>query len=165
MTTAQAILTVAASTNPGLSIKWMTRMLSSTGILEKRSTYDFLKDLCLPPRVWLPILANLSMGLMQAPRPWFEKFRDAFLHLDFHLSPYDPSKFLHRTSTGIAVLLVYVDDIIIIGTNIAMIHQLHASLHQSFHVKDLGALTNILGPEVYQSTQGIALNQHKYALI
>ena len=49
-------------------------------------------------------------GLKQVPRAWFEKFQDPLLRLDFHPSQYDPSMFLHHDSSGITVLLVYVDD-------------------------------------------------------
>ena len=67
-------------------------------------------------------------GLKQAPRAWFEKFQATLLRLDFHPSPYDPSMFLHRTSSEITVLLVYVDDIVITGPNTTMIQKLQASL-------------------------------------
>ena len=76
-------------------------------------------------------------GLKQAPRAWFEKFRDALLLLAFQQSPYDPSLFLHKSPSGITILLVYVDDIIITGTDSEMISKLQSSLHQSFHMKDL----------------------------
>eukprot|EP00268_Persea_americana_P042892 TRINITY_DN4297_c2_g1_i1.p2 TRINITY_DN4297_c2_g1~~TRINITY_DN4297_c2_g1_i1.p2 ORF type:complete len:165 (+),score=16.18 TRINITY_DN4297_c2_g1_i1:205-699(+) len=103
-------------------------------------------------------------GLKQAPRAWFENFRDALLRLHFQQSPYDPSLFLHRTLDGITVLLVYVDDIIISGTDSSMIRQLQASLNESFHMKDLGPLTYFLGLEVHHSEKGIILDQHKYSL-
>ena len=109
-------------------------------------------------------LCHSLYGLKQAPRAWFEKFQDALLHLDFHPSPYDPSMFLHHASKEIIVLLVYVKDIIITSPNADMIHQLQASLHDSFQMKDLGPLTYFLGLEVHQSAKGIVLNQHKYTL-
>lgn len=52
------------------------------------------------------------------------------------------------TSTGVIVLLVYVDDIIITGTDAGMIKSLQASLSASFHVKDLGQLHYFLGLEM-----------------
>lgn len=61
-------------------------------------------------------------GLKQAPRAWFDKFQDTLIHLDFHPSSYNPSTFLHHAFTGITVLVVYVDDIIINGTIADMIH-------------------------------------------
>ena len=45
-----------------------------------------------------------------------------------------------------------------------MIQHLQASLHNSFHMKDLGPLTYFLGLEVHQSDKGLILNQHKYAI-
>lgn len=70
--------------------------------------------------------------------------------------------FPHHRSTGITVL--YVDDIIITGTDTAMIQDLQLSLHHSFHMKDLGPLTYFLGLEVHQSEKGLVLDQHKYTL-
>ena len=72
--------------------------------------------------------------------------------------------FLHRSSNGITILLVYMDDIIISGTDSDMIKHLQASLHESFHMKDLGPLTYFLGLEVHQSKKGLILDQHKYAM-
>lgn len=102
-------------------------------------------------------------GLKQAPRAWFEKFQEAIIQLNFRQSPYDPSLFLHNTSGGITVLLIYVDDIIISGTDATMIQHLQASLDESFHMKDLEPLTYFLGLEVHQSEKGLILDQHKYA--
>ena len=45
-----------------------------------------------------------------------------------------------------------------------MISKLQSSLHQSFHMKDLGPLTYFLGLEVHHTKKGIILRQHKYAL-
>ena len=72
--------------------------------------------------------------------------------------------FLHGTSIGITMLLVYVDDIIITGTDGVMINELQISLHQPFHMKDLGPLTYFLGLEVQQSEKGLVLDQHNYTL-
>lgn len=49
-------------------------------------------------------------GLKQAPRAWFDKFRSTFLGFSFVLSQYDSSLFLCKTTKGIVLLLVYVDD-------------------------------------------------------
>ena len=60
------------------------------------------------------------------------------------------------------MLLVYVDDIIITGTDTALIFQLQERLQSSFHMKDLGPLQYFLGLEVHSTTTGIFLHQHKY---
>ncbi|RVW84364.1 Retrovirus-related Pol polyprotein from transposon RE1 [Vitis vinifera] len=102
-------------------------------------------------------------GLKQAPRAWFEKFRTTLLQFSFRQSKYDTSLFLRKSDMGIVVLLVYVDDIVITGSDSALLGQLKTHLSESFHMKDLGPLTYFLGLEVHHSPSGISLNQYKYA--
>ena len=54
-------------------------------------------------------------GLKQSPRAWFEKFRSTLLCFSFTQGQYDSSLFVHTSASGIVLLLVYMDDIIIIG--------------------------------------------------
>jgi len=51
--------------------------------------------------------------LKQAPHAWFDKFRTTLLQFSFQESQYDYSLFLCKTSAGIVLFLVYVDDIVI----------------------------------------------------
>lgn len=53
----------------------------------------------------------------QAPRAWFHKFRSCFSQLGFLSSKSDPSLFLDRSSNAVVGLLVYVDDILITGSD------------------------------------------------
>jgi hypothetical protein len=101
-------------------------------------------------------------GLKQAPRAWFEKFRSTLLRFSFVQSQYDSSLFLCKTPAGLVLLLVYVDDIVITGTDSSLIEHLKQNLQASFHMKDLGHLTYFLGLEVHTDSSGIFLNQHKY---
>ena len=63
-------------------------------------------------------------GLKQVPYAWFEKFRSTLLSFSFTQSQYDSSLFLHTSTSGIVIFLVYVDDIIIIGTDCGLITKL-----------------------------------------
>ncbi|XP_068662848.1 uncharacterized mitochondrial protein AtMg00810-like [Aristolochia californica] len=67
-----------------------------------------------------------------------------------------------KSDAGMVILMVYVDDIIITGTNTGLITKLQQVLHATFHMKDLGHLTYFLGLEVHHRPSGIFLNQHKY---
>ena len=101
-------------------------------------------------------------GLKQAPRAWLEKFCSTLLTFSFTQSQYDSSLFFHKTTTGMVLLLVYVDDIIIIGNDSGLISKLQNMLHSTFQMKDLGHLTYFLGLEVHSRDHGLFLNQHKY---
>ena len=57
---------------------------------------------------------------------------------------------------------MYVDDIIITGTDSSLITCLQQQLKDSFHMKDLGTLTYFLGLKVHNVASGVFLNQHKY---
>jgi hypothetical protein len=76
-------------------------------------------------------------GLKQVPRAWFEKFRTTLM---FTQSQYDSSLFFRKTALGIVIILVYVDDIVITGSDLQLIEQLQQCLKSSFHMKDLGPL-------------------------
>lgn len=71
---------------------------------------------------------------------------------------------LHHTFEGI-IVLIYVDGIIIIGMDAATIQHLQASHKDSFHMNDLGPFTYLFGLEVNQSSKGLILYYHKYALV
>jgi hypothetical protein len=101
-------------------------------------------------------------GLKQALRAWFEKFRSTLLRLSFVQSQYDSSLFQCKTPAGLVFLLVYVDDIVITGTDSILIGNLKQNLQASFHMKNLGPLTYFLGLEVHTDSSGIFLNQRKY---
>ncbi|WVZ07780.1 hypothetical protein V8G54_021126 [Vigna mungo] len=96
-------------------------------------------------------------GLKQAPRVWFEKFRSTLLGFSFNQSQYDPSLFLQRTPKVIVVLLVYVDDIVVTGSDQDVISRIKQMLHSNFHMKKLGHLNYFLGLEVHYHPEGIFL--------
>ena len=60
------------------------------------------------------------------------------LGFSFTQSRYDSSLFLRRTSKGIVVVFVYVDDIVVTGSDMEVISKIQNLLHSTFHIKDLG---------------------------
>ncbi|XP_039023546.1 uncharacterized mitochondrial protein AtMg00810-like [Hibiscus syriacus] len=72
--------------------------------------------------------------------------------------------FIKRQQGKIALLLVYVDDLVITGDINELITELKKMLNSYFKMKDLGELKYFLGIEVLKSKEGILLNQRKYAL-
>ncbi|KAJ6343827.1 hypothetical protein OIU76_005553 [Salix suchowensis] len=101
-------------------------------------------------------------GLKQAPRAWFNKFCSTLLAFHFIQSQFDSSLFLHQTSAGIVLFIVYVDDIVITGSDNELLQHLQKHFHDSFHMKDLDPLQYFLGLEVQITLTGTLLHQHKY---
>ena len=76
----------------------------------------------------------------------------------------DHSVFYRISQAGIILLVVYVEDIIIIGNDMVGISSLKSFLHGQFHTKDLEMLKYFLGVEVMRSKRGIFSSQRKYML-
>lgn len=78
------------------------------------------------------------------------------------------SKLIHlfyfKFTVGELLLLIYVDDTIITGTNTGMINYLFTLLRKEFSSNDLGELHYFLGVEVIYRHDGLFLNQNRYAL-
>lgn len=65
------------------------------------------------------------------------------------------SVFVHKQQIGVIYLIVYVDDIIITGSDYDDIVDLKRYLSKAFQTKDLGQLRYFLGIDVAISKQGI----------
>jgi Reverse transcriptase (RNA-dependent DNA polymerase) len=108
-------------------------------------------------------LLNKSLyGLKQAPRAWFAKLSSTLLDLGFHASCYDPSLFLSHYQGHILLLLVYVDDIVVTGSDRHQIARCITDLHHRFSIRDLGDIHYFLGIEAQVNTSGLYLTQTKY---
>ena len=98
-------------------------------------------------------------GLKQNPRAWFGKFSQVVETFGMQNRKFDHSVFYINSSSGIILLVVYVDDIVITRNDSKGISSLKSFLHSQFHTKDLGMLKYFLGVEVLRSKQGISLSQ------
>ena len=76
----------------------------------------------------------------------------------------DHTLFYKHATSKVAILIVYVDDIVITGNDIAEIVDLKKYLAQEFEVKDLGQLKYFLGIEISRGPKGMFLSQRKYVL-
>ena len=72
--------------------------------------------------------------------------------------------FYYHNKGKVAILIVYVDNIILISDDLSELARLKTQLAQSFEVKDLGNLRYFLRIEVARSSHDIFLSQRKYVL-
>nr|GEV50397.1 ribonuclease H-like domain-containing protein [Tanacetum cinerariifolium] len=79
-------------------------------------------------------------------------------------SKFDYSLFTKKFDNVFIALLVYVDDIVITGNDLAEIKKFKIFLKSKFQTKDLGKLKYFLGIEVLDNKKGIYLSQRKYCL-
>jgi len=101
-------------------------------------------------------------GLKQASRQWFSRFAVVLIQFGFVDSKANLSLFVHTDTSCIIYILVYVDDIIITGSNVVVITDIIQRLHKEFDITDLGPLSFFLGIEAICDATGLYLTQRRY---
>ena len=89
----------------------------------------------------------------------YGKIAEFLLQSGYSVAPADSSLFVKAQDEKLAIVLVYVDDLIITGDDDWEIQQTKANLSIRFQMKELGALKHFLGLEVERTNDGIFLCQ------
>jgi Reverse transcriptase (RNA-dependent DNA polymerase) len=97
-------------------------------------------------------------GLKQSPRACY------LISCNFKVSSADHSLFTKNNGRDVSIILVYVYDLIITGSNEQEITLIKQRLKGNFDIKDLGYLKYFLGIEVAFSKRGLFISQRKYVL-
>eukprot|EP00253_Pinus_taeda_P034659 PITA_34659 len=101
-------------------------------------------------------------GLKQASRAWYEKLTEHLLKLNLkHYDLDDGTLFVKKVGKTVVYLVVYVDDLLMIGNNESYIASIKKELGKSFEMTDLGYVHYYLGIEVTQHPKSIFLSQKK----
>nr|GEW98674.1 retrovirus-related Pol polyprotein from transposon TNT 1-94 [Tanacetum cinerariifolium] len=102
--------------------------------------------------------------LKQASRKWTKQFDDEIKKFGFTQNSNEPCVYLKASGSYIAILILYVDDILLMGNNIPMLQDVKSYLGRSFAMKDLGDVAYILGIKIYRdrSKRLIGLCQSAY---
>ncbi|KAL0288218.1 UNVERIFIED_CONTAM: Retrovirus-related Pol polyprotein from transposon TNT 1-94 [Sesamum radiatum] len=77
-------------------------------------------------------------GLKQASRSWNTRFDEVIRGYDFIKNDYDPCIHQKISGSSIAYLVLYVDDILLIGNDVKMLGDIKAWLSTQFSMKDMG---------------------------
>ena len=84
-------------------------------------------------------------GLKQFPRAWFDKFSRFLKKHDYIQGQADHTLFVKHSPLGKrTILIVYVDDIILIGDDLDEMEKLKKILGKEFEIKNLGQLNTFL---------------------
>jgi hypothetical protein len=101
-------------------------------------------------------------GLKQAPKQWHEKFDRTMTLAGFVVNEADTCVYYRFGGVEGVVLCLYVDDILIFGTNISVINDVKSFMSQHFDMKDLGEADVILNIKLIKDESGITLEQSHY---
>ncbi|KAK8652409.1 hypothetical protein V6N13_061427 [Hibiscus sabdariffa] len=103
-------------------------------------------------------------GLKQASRSWNLRFNDAIKEFGFIRNEDEPCVYKKFSGSIVSFLILYVDDILIIGNDIPTLQSVKAWLSSCFSMKDLGEAAYILGVKIYRdrSRRLLGLSQSTY---
>ncbi|OVF02976.1 hypothetical protein A9F13_47g00066, partial [Clavispora lusitaniae] len=101
-------------------------------------------------------------GLKQAPLVWNQTINKTLTSLGFTRSVEEPCIYYNIENNEQIFIALYVDDMLLIGTNLDKIAQLKKHLGQAFQMKDLGTANKFLGMNMNISPNGIKVNMEEY---
>ena len=109
-------------------------------------------------------LKKALYGLKQAPRAWNYKLDCILKSMGFIRSVSDQAVYILKNVQEKLLVGVYVDDLIITGSNTEEIEGFKTSMKTKFEMTDFGLLNSYLGIEVIQKETEIKMCQSSYAL-
>ncbi|GKF18139.1 zinc finger, CCHC-type containing protein [Tanacetum coccineum] len=118
-----------------------------------------------PPIVGHPIPWNLleAHGLKKVPKQWHQKFDEVVLSSGFHLNQFEKCVYSKFDSAGKGVIIcLYVDDMLIFGTDQNQVDKTKKFLSSKFSMKDIGEADVILGIKIKRENKGIVITQSYY---
>ncbi|CAM8901281.1 unnamed protein product [Rhodiola kirilowii] len=104
-------------------------------------------------------------GLKQAPRKWYKKFESFMIDQGYMKLNSDHCVFTCKfTDDDLIILLIYVDDMLIVGQDKKKIAMLKKDLNKVFEMKDLGQAKQILGMHISRDRKNgkLWLSQEEY---
>ncbi|KAJ9540535.1 hypothetical protein OSB04_027041 [Centaurea solstitialis] len=103
-------------------------------------------------------------GLKQASRSWNLHFDERIKEFGFTKSEFEPCVYTKFSGSIVTFLVLYVDDILLIGNDVPTLQSVKEWLSKCFQMKDLGEAAYILGIKIYRnrSKRLIGLSQSTY---
>ena len=103
-------------------------------------------------------------GLKQASRSWNHRFDEIIKEFDFVQNEDDSCVYKKVSGSALIFIVLYVDDILLIGNDIPMLQSVKTWLSIKFFMKDLGEAAYILGIRIFRdrSKRLLGLSQSTY---
>nr|GFB65655.1 retrotransposon protein, putative, Ty1-copia subclass [Tanacetum cinerariifolium] len=111
-----------------------------------------------------PYKKKTDMDGKQASHQWNKQFDEEIKRFGFIQNRDEPCVYRKASGSDVVFLILYVDDILIMGNNIPRLKEVKDYLGKCFSVKDLGEAAYILRITIYRdrSLRLIGLNQSAY---
>jgi len=102
-------------------------------------------------------------GLKKHPRAWYAKMDSVLIATGFYRCHSDPNVYNKKVGTHLIILFLYVDDLILTGSDSKLLNHVKTILKKKFEMTNLGFLHYFLGLQVFKTNEGIILSHSKYS--
>nr|GEW01648.1 hypothetical protein [Tanacetum cinerariifolium] len=108
--------------------------------------------------------SNYKTALADLESDKWLKAMNMEMKIDFTQNPNEPCVYLKASGSNVAFLVLYVDDILLMGNSVTMLQEVKSWLCKCFSIKDLGEAAYILGIKIIRdrSKRLISLSQSAY---
>ena len=107
-------------------------------------------------------LVKSLYGLKQAPKQWHQKFDQVVLANGFKINESDKCVYSKFSNNKGVFICLYVDDMLIFGTDSEQVEVTKNFLSSKFAMKDMGEADVILGIRIVRDEDSITLSQSHY---
>ena len=107
-------------------------------------------------------LVKSLYGLKQATKQWHEKFDSVMMTNGFKINECDKCVYVKNAERGSVIICLYVDDMLIMGSNNEVIKTTKKMFNNKFNMKDLGVAEVILEIKISKTSDGLILSQSHY---
>ena len=109
-------------------------------------------------------LNKVLYGLKQSPREWYDNINNFLQSLNFKRLQSEHCLYIYSNNDEICLISLYVDDLIIAGTDTSVTTQVKECIKRRYSMKDLGNVDEILGcrVHVYHALGIVTMHQRKY---
>jgi len=101
------------------------------------------------------LLKKALYGLKQAPRAWYGRIDDYLIGSGFQKSLSEATLYVKRINDDILIISLYVDDLLVTGSNTVQVAEFKLNMMQVFEMTDLGLMSVFLGMEIMQNREEI----------
>lgn len=142
-----------------ISKEWIIRQLDVNNAFLNRDLQDDVyiaqpEGIINRNKLYLVCKLNKALyRLKHAPRAWFIKLSNYLMQWGFKCSNSNTSILHYNTKVDMIIFLIYIDDIVVIGTNLSLIWSIVSKLNEDFNLKSLGELIFILELQVTKTDE------------
>ena len=109
-------------------------------------------------------LGKSLYGLAQSPQSWWKTIDPKLIEIGFVPLKYDSCVYIYNHNNTVVIITLYIDDLLVIGSNVRVIKTTKKKLKDNFQMSDLGDVSLVLGMQVtrHRKKGTLTISQEDY---